>query len=68
MPGNAPIPSVRLPWLRAPHDGRLGGPGEVLTIRHDATSRTAYAPGVLLALEKLSDLPPGVTVGLDALL
>jgi hypothetical protein len=24
-------------------------------------------PGVLLALEKLRDLPPGLTVGLDAL-
>jgi 4-hydroxy-tetrahydrodipicolinate reductase len=46
----------------------IGGPGEVLTLRHDATSRTAYAPGVLLALEKLSELPAGVTIGLDALL
>ena len=46
----------------------LGGPGEVLTIRHDATSREAYVPGVLLALERLASLPPGVTVGLDALL
>jgi dihydrodipicolinate reductase len=40
----------------------------VLTIRHDATSREAYAPGVLLALEKLPTLPPGLTVGLDSLL
>ena len=46
----------------------LGGAGEMLTIRHDTTSREAFAPGVLLALEKLSTLPPGVTVGLDALL
>jgi dihydrodipicolinate reductase len=40
----------------------------VLTLRHDVTSREAYTPGVLLALEKLPTLPPGVTVGLDALL
>jgi 4-hydroxy-tetrahydrodipicolinate reductase len=40
----------------------------VLTIRHDATSREAYTPGVLLALDKLGSLPPGLTVGLDALL
>jgi 4-hydroxy-tetrahydrodipicolinate reductase len=40
----------------------------VLTIRHDATSREAYTPGVLLALERLPSLPPGLTVGLDALL
>jgi 4-hydroxy-tetrahydrodipicolinate reductase len=39
-----------------------------LTIRHDAISREAYTPGVLLALEKLPSLPPGLTVGLDALL
>jgi 4-hydroxy-tetrahydrodipicolinate reductase len=46
----------------------LGGQGELLTIRHDTTSREAYAPGVLLALEKLPTLPPGVTIGLDAIL
>jgi len=40
----------------------------VLTIRHDATSREAYVPGVLLALETLPSLPAGLTVGLDRLL
>jgi 4-hydroxy-tetrahydrodipicolinate reductase len=68
MGGGVPIHSVRLPGLLAHQEVLLGGAGEVLTIRHDATSRAAYAPGVLLALEKLSSLPPGVTVGLDALL
>ena len=66
--GNVPIHSVRLPGLNAQQEVLLGGPGQLLTIRHDATSREAYTPGVLLALEKLSTLPPGVTVGLDALL
>ncbi len=66
--GDVPIHSVRLPGLVAHQEVLLGGEGEVLTIRHDATSRAAYAPGVLLALEKLSQLPPGVTVGLDAIL
>jgi 4-hydroxy-tetrahydrodipicolinate reductase len=46
----------------------FGGQGEVLTIRHDTISRDAFAPGVLLALEKLPALPAGLTVGLDALL
>jgi 4-hydroxy-tetrahydrodipicolinate reductase len=46
----------------------LGGVGELLTIRHDTTSREAFVPGVLLALEKLPSLPPGLTLGLDALL
>jgi 4-hydroxy-tetrahydrodipicolinate reductase len=68
MGGGVPIHSVRLPGLLAHQEVLLGGAGELLTIRHDATSRGAYAPGVLLALEKLPSLPPGVTVGLDALL
>ena len=68
MGGAVPIHSVRLPGLLAHQEVLLGGPGEVLTIRHDATSRAVYASGVLLALEKLSELPPGVTIGLDALL
>jgi 4-hydroxy-tetrahydrodipicolinate reductase len=46
----------------------LGGLGQLLTIRHDATSREAFVPGVLLALEKLPGLPSGVTVGLEELL
>ena len=63
-----PIHSVRLPGLVAHQEVILGGPGQTLTIRHDTTSREAFAPGVRLALEKLRELPPGVTVGLDALL
>ena len=68
MGGRVPIHSVRLPGLMAHQEVLLGGAGELLTIRHDAMSRAAYAPGVLLALEKLSKLPPGLTVGLDAIL
>ena len=66
--GGAPIHSVRLPGLVAHQEVLLGGPGELLTIRHDTTSREAFVPGVLLALEKLPMLPPGLTVGLDSLL
>jgi 4-hydroxy-tetrahydrodipicolinate reductase len=66
--GDVPIHSVRLPGLVAHQEVLLGAPEELLTIRHDATSRAAYVPGVLLALEKLRELPAGVTVGLDALL
>jgi 4-hydroxy-tetrahydrodipicolinate reductase len=46
----------------------FGGEGQLLTIRHDTYSREAFFPGVLLALEKLDGLPPGLTVGLDVLL
>jgi 4-hydroxy-tetrahydrodipicolinate reductase len=68
MGGDVPIHSVRLPGLVAHQEVILGGPGQTLTIRHDTTSRDAFTPGVLLALERLSTLPPGVTVGLDKLL
>jgi 4-hydroxy-tetrahydrodipicolinate reductase len=63
-----PIHSVRLPGLVAHQEVLLGGKGQLLTIRHDAFSREAYVPGVLLALERLPDLPAGLTVGLDPLL
>jgi 4-hydroxy-tetrahydrodipicolinate reductase len=68
MGGDVPIHSVRLPGLNAHQEVILGGAGQTLSIRHDALSREAYTPGVLLALEKLPSLPPGLTVGLDALL
>ena len=68
MGGDVPIHSVRLPGLNAHQEVILGGAGQTLSIRHDAISREAYTPGVLLALEKLPSLPPGLTVGLDALL
>jgi 4-hydroxy-tetrahydrodipicolinate reductase len=66
--GGVPVHSVRLPGLVAHQEVILGAPGQTLTIRHDAPSHEAYAPGVLLALERLPALAPGVTVGLDALL
>jgi 4-hydroxy-tetrahydrodipicolinate reductase len=66
--GEVRIHSVRLPGLVAHQEVLFGGDGQLLTIRHDAFSREAYVPGVLLALEKLPTLPPGLTVGLDALL
>ena len=66
--GGVPIHSVRLPGLVAHQEVIFGGAGETLTIRHDTTSREAFAPGVVHALERLRELPPGLTVGLDALL
>jgi 4-hydroxy-tetrahydrodipicolinate reductase len=68
LPGDVPIHSVRLPGLVAHQEVLFGGEGQLLTIRHDTYSREAFAPGVLLALDKLPALPAGVTVGLEALL
>jgi 4-hydroxy-tetrahydrodipicolinate reductase len=66
--GDVPIHSVRLPGVVAHQEVLLSEPGELLTIRHDAFSREAYVPGVLLALERLRDLQPGLTIGLESLL
>jgi 4-hydroxy-tetrahydrodipicolinate reductase len=68
LPGAPPIHSVRLPGLVAHQEVLFGGEGQLLTIRHDTFSREAFVPGVLLALERLGRLPPGLTLGLDALL
>ncbi|HYH28705.1 MAG TPA: dihydrodipicolinate reductase C-terminal domain-containing protein, partial [Actinomycetota bacterium] len=45
----------------------FGGPGQVLTIRHDALDRSTYMPGVLLAIKQVASRP-GITVGLEPLL
>ena len=66
--GDPAIHSVRLPGLVAHQEVLFGGDGQLLTIRHDTFSREAFVPGVLLALELLDELPPGLTVGLDTLL
>jgi 4-hydroxy-tetrahydrodipicolinate reductase len=66
--GAPPIHSVRLPGLVAHQEVIFGAEGQLLTIRHDTTARESFADGVLLALEKLDSLPPGLTVGLDRLL
>jgi 4-hydroxy-tetrahydrodipicolinate reductase len=63
-----PIHSIRLPGLVAHQETLLAGPGELLTIRHDALSRDAFVPGSLLAIRRVRDLSPGLTVGLEALL
>ena len=68
MGGDPLIHSVRLPGLIAHQEVLLAGEGQLLTIRHDTLARESFVPGVLLALEKLPGLRPGLTVGLDALL
>ncbi len=62
------VHSVRVAGLVAHQEVLLGGHGETLTIRHDSLDRASFMPGVLLAARGLGTLPPGLTVGLDALL
>ena len=54
LPEGTPIHSVRLPGLVAHQEVIFGGPGQTLTIRHDTSSREAFVPGVLLALDRIA--------------
>ena len=66
--GGVWVHSVRLPGLLARQEVLLGNPGEVLTITHDTTDRTAFVPGILLAVRLVGGLQPGVSVGLEGLM
>ncbi len=61
------VHAVRARGLVAHQEVILGGPGEVLTIRHDSLDRSSFMPGVLLGVRGVGQRP-GVTVGLDAFL
>jgi 4-hydroxy-tetrahydrodipicolinate reductase len=63
-----PIHSVRLPGLVAHHEVIFGGPGQILTLRHDSIDRESFMPGVLLAVRKVGSLERSPTVGLENLL
>jgi len=62
------VHSVRLTGLVAHQEVLFGGPGEILTIRHDSLDRASFMPGVLLAVRGAAALAPGLTVGLEGLL
>lgn len=59
--------SVRLPGLVAHQEVMFGSPGETYTLRHDTIDRSAYMPGVLLAVRKVRRLG-GLVYGLERLL
>lgn len=67
MSGEVRIHSVRLPGLVAHQAVILGSDGQTLTIRHDTTDRSSFAPGVLAAVRGVGGIA-GVTVGLDHVL
>jgi 4-hydroxy-tetrahydrodipicolinate reductase len=62
------VHSVRLTGLVAHQEVLFGGPGEILTIRHDSLDRASFMPGVLVAVRGAASLPAGLTVGLEGLL
>ena len=61
------VHAVRLPGLVAHQEVLFGGTGELLTIRHDSTSRDSFAAGAVLASLAVPDRP-GLTVGLEHVL
>jgi 4-hydroxy-tetrahydrodipicolinate reductase len=61
------VHSVRLPGLLAHQEVIFGSAGQTLTVRHDTIDRSAFIPGVLLAIRSVAGRP-GLTIGLDALL
>ena len=63
----ARIHSIRVPGVESIHEVFIGGPGQTLSIRHDATNFSCFWPGVALALRKVRSLH-GLTVGLDQIM
>lgn len=62
------VHSVRLPGIVANQEVIFGAVGQTLTIRHDTTDRTAFGPGIELAIRQVAGLSDPVTVGIDGLL
>ena len=62
-----PVHSVRLRGLVSSQEVLLGDVGETLTLRHDSTDVSSFAPGVLLGVRQVA-AHPGLTVGLDSYL
>lgn len=61
------IHSVRLPGFLAHQQVIFGGPGQVLTIRHDSMSRDSFMPGVALAIRE-SQKRNGFYFGLETIM
>jgi len=65
--GGIHVHSVRLPGLVAHQEVIFGGLGQILTIRHDSTSRESFMPGVVLAVTEVVKRS-GLVYGLDRLM
>lgn len=66
-PSGLRLHSIRLPGLVARQEVLFGSPGETYLLRHDTIQRSAYMPGVLLAISKVRSLN-GLVYGLEKLL
>jgi 4-hydroxy-tetrahydrodipicolinate reductase len=63
--GGVSIHSVRMPGYLAHQEVIFGEKGQTLNIRHDTIDRECYMSGVLLAIKKVRELPPGLHFGLE---
>lgn len=61
------IHSVRLPGFLAHQQVIFGGPGQILTIRHDSMSRDSFMPGIALAVRE-SQKRKGFYFGLEKIM
>jgi len=61
------IHSARILGMIAHQEVLFGGPGELLTIRHDSMNRESFMPGVVLGVKEVAN-HPGLTVGLELFL
>lgn len=62
-----PVHALRIRGLVAHQEVILGGPGEILTIRHDSLDRSGFTPGVLAGIRAVP-ARAGLTVGLEHVL
>lgn len=62
------VHALRLPGLISQQEVALSNAGEVLSIEHLSTSYQSFASGAITAIRGIGDLPPGVHLGLDAVL
>jgi 4-hydroxy-tetrahydrodipicolinate reductase len=62
------VHAIRLPGLISQQEVVLSNAGEVLSIEHLSTSYQSFGNGALTAIRGVRDLPPGVHLGLDAVL
>jgi len=65
--GGIRIHSVRLPGLVAHQEVILGGPGQLLSMRHDSMNRESFVPGVALAIKEVMK-QSGLIYGLDKIM
>ena len=62
-----PVHAVRARGFVASQEVVLGGEGEILSLRHDSSTRESFMPGVVAALRWVPD-HAGVTIGLEPVL